>query len=187
MSEPSFVAALFALFDADSDGALNFWEAGDLSYACTECSFHTCDRCGVLILGNTVYICLACNGKREWPVAGTATPFFCSACLELHGGGVHDTGHSQSPTCALNEYTLPLTEWSICTRTAACRCCGRRHSSGCTGYVGHLHMERQRDGSFVCEWCLSSKCCRCGKWVDLSTPTVDAWMLENTASAVQLL
>ncbi|KAI5081839.1 hypothetical protein GOP47_0001582 [Adiantum capillus-veneris] len=167
-----FIKDVFYSLDVDGKGHLNFRESLTLYYLCMY-SARLCEGCERNIPHGLGYTCFKCWKEGISSVNGQAF----GVCLECYASLNYQ--HEHEPLHLLHDFVLfdnllhnkpsspaapiPAPVRAIEQTVKQCIVCGDYHESGARGFTCKVHMSRMRDSTeFVCEWCFSYLCSKCG-------------------------
>ncbi|MCO5572523.1 hypothetical protein L7F22_026278 [Adiantum nelumboides] len=167
-----FIKDVFYSLDVEGKNHLNFRESLTLYYLCMY-SARLCEGCERNIPHGLGYTCLKCWKEGVSSVHNQA---YC-VCLECYSSLNYQ--HEHDPQHLLHDFVLfddllhnkpssptapiPAPIRTIEQTAKQCIVCGDYHESGTRGFTCEVHMSRMRDSTeFVCEWCFSYLCSKCG-------------------------
>lgn len=184
---------LFAFLDVDFNGFLDFSEYVIVNYLLRPggAGLRMCESCEapILLVG---YTCLTCREERG---SNGALPF--NLCFKCYGARSFSHHHS-TLVDSLVMYNMLLSKHPVDhpqektvvidqsmedpPSQAQCCICGDYHRNDINAMLvfGRKHMMETQDasGEFVCEWCFSWGCNKCGKFFQgsSSTSTPGKWL-----------
>ncbi|KAH7297788.1 hypothetical protein KP509_25G012600 [Ceratopteris richardii] len=169
-----FLENLFYSLDDEEKGYLNFTQCLAVNYMCMY-STRVCGGCDYNIPHGLGYTCFRCLKDGA---SGTDAKAF-SVCLDcyssrnyrhahhamhlLHDFMLLETLLNKWPSASAQEETEPAPIKEVQQTMKQCIICGDHHESTVRGFTCDVHMARMRNSiEFVCEWCFSYLCYRCG-------------------------
>ncbi|KAH7297789.1 hypothetical protein KP509_25G012700 [Ceratopteris richardii] len=171
-----FLQHLFYSLDEENKGYLDFRQCLAVYFLCNY-STRICEACELHIPYGLGYTCFRCWEERLSSIDGQTF----TVCLGCHS--THNYGHSHNAVHLAHDFVLfdkllsgqHLPSSSEGVRRVhyreveqtmkQCTVCGDHHECTAQGFTCNKHMTQMyRSKKFVCEWCFSYLCSRCGKF-----------------------
>lgn len=195
------LSLLWTRFDADGSGDLDFEEFIAMMVV-MRYSICFCDACGMPIEDYSLWACKECWSNALADQKGYDFTTFCGACRKS-SPAAQEHGAKHSLVQAQNDWQKPRqSEWlfaqglkagSAASKQAqrapmggrsevakeSCSCCGDSHNA-VEGYLTDKHLRRVNKGVYLCEWCTTAICTRCGKTHHAQPkPLVGMWSMRG--------